>query len=551
MNQKLKNQDLSQTKLFYAHDWAEREDVMKKLILVSMVLLLTLAAYGGSASDSTAEERGISLGIIIDTSPSSQKTWNMFQAAILEMTYQLRHGDKVTIYTAHPGKPRLRVIRVIGHEGKYNPSDIVMETMSFSREWLSGANLSRAVELAFGDFYRETNKYQHCLVILSNGKINSDKVAQIKRLVVNYKNNSWPVRLICEPTQTSRSLLVAANNQQLDLRMLDKPELAEWINAARKLSESKVSPPNDKPKHTEKIIENEKPVQDSEDSKVRTINDDPVRVEITILPKFPIGKPKIDDPNGNVGKKSAIGEKESVKPVQDSNDHKAKEAGIKPIEADVKPIKVELTNFPGFQIGKPKIDDRNDGPGKKAEIDEDIATKPDEEIDLPKDKTPPKAGKWWLWLMALSGMVVIAVSWYCLKKRSTFDEQFGDQNNGQEDLQQRLIWLVGQQRQDLGDIATLGEVVIGRAIGSSIYIDNENVEERHVRIFKSGRKVKVQNLAASAISVDGVQLNRKQKTDLLLPADIELAGSVIVSLSAENINSIEDERSDDDEEQSI
>jgi len=287
-----------------------------------------------------------------------------------------------------------------------------------------------------------------------------------------------------------------------------------------------------------------KPVQDSEDDNVRTTNDEPVRVEITILPKFPISNPKINDPNDNVSKKSAIGEKDSVKPVQDSNDHKAK-------EADVKPIKVELTNFPGFQIGKPKIDDPNDGPVKKAKIDEDIATKPDEESDLPKDKTTPKAGKWWLWLMTLLGMVVIAVLWYCLKNRSTFDEQFGDQLNGSEDLEQRLIGFFEQQRQDLGDIATLGEVVIGRAIGSSIFIDNENVEEKHVRIFKSGKKVKVQNLAASAISVDGKQLNRKQKTDLLLPASIELAGGVIVSLSEEDINSIEDERSDNDEAKNI
>jgi len=151
VNAKFEKQSVYRTKLFYAHNWAEREIIMKKLILVSMVLLLTLAAYGGSASGSTAEERGISLGIIVDTSPCSQKTWNVFQSAILEMTYQLRRGDKITVYTAHPGKPRLRIIRVIGTEGKHNASDIIRETTSFSREWLSGANLSRAVELAFGE----------------------------------------------------------------------------------------------------------------------------------------------------------------------------------------------------------------------------------------------------------------------------------------------------------------------------------------------------------------------------------------------------------------
>ena len=472
MNHKSEKQSVHRVKLFYAHEWAEREEVMKKLILVSMVLFLTLAAYGGRASGSTAEERGISLGIIIDTSPSSQKTWNMFQAAILEMTYQLRRGDKVTIYTAHPGKPRLRVIRVISSEGKLNPSDIVMETMSFSRELLSGTNLSRAVELVFADFYREANEYQHCLVILSNGKINSYKVAQIKKLVVNFKNNSWPVRLICEPAQASRSLLVAANNQQLDLRMLDKPQLTEWITAARSLIANKVPPTNDTPTHTEKVIED-------------------------------------------------------TKPVQDSNDHKTK-------EADVEPIKVEVINFPGLQTG-----DSNDDTVIEAGDGEVIEAEHGKQTDLPKDKTSPKVGKWWLWLIILSGTVVIAGSWYCLKKRifaNVFSEQFGDQIDGQEDLPQRLISFVGQQRQDMGDIATLGEIIIGRAAGSSVYIDNDNVEERHVRIFKSGRQIKVQNLASSPITVDGAQLNRKKKTDLIFPSEIELAGGVVISLVAEDVN---------------
>ncbi|MCK5000685.1 MAG: hypothetical protein KAS23_14175, partial [Anaerohalosphaera sp.] len=336
------------------------------------------------------------------------------------------------------------------------------------------------------------------------------------RFVVNFENNDWPVRFICERIQASRSLLIAANNQQLDLRMLDKPELTEWINATRKLAASKVPPADDTPTHTEKAVE--------------AISDVPAKVESPGLPKLTVG---INDPNGN------IGEREAATPVQDPNGHKAK-------EADGKPIQIEIVNLPGFPFGKLKVDDPNDGSVKKADVEEETVIepdkevdlpKPDEEVDLPEDKKP-KTGKWWLWLIVLLGIVAIAGSWHCLKKHTTdsLDEQLGDQLDGHENLQQ-LIWLTDQQHQDLGNIATLREVIIGKAVGSSIYIDDENVEERHVRIFKSGKKVKVQNLAASAISVDGKQLNRKQKTDLLLPADIELAGGVVVSLTSEDVNS--------------
>jgi len=94
----------------------------------------------------------------------------------------------------------------------------------------------------------------------------------------------------------------------------------------------------------------------------------------------------------------------------------------------------------------------------------------------------------------------------------------------------------------------LGEIIIGRAAGSSIYVDNENVEENHIRIFKSGRQVKVQNLASSPILIDGAQLNRRKKTDLIFPAEIELAGGVIVSLITEDVNFVEDERGGNNEE---
>ena len=107
------------------------------------------------------------------------------------------------------------------------------------------------------------------------------------------------------------------------------------------------------------------------------------------------------------------------------------------------------------------------------------------------------------------------------------------------------------QLADKNAIATMGEALLGMSMCASSCIDDENVEERHVRIFKSGKRVKVQNLAVSVISVDGKHLNRRQKTDLLLPADIELAGGVVVSLTAEDVNSnsIEDEGDSNDEKQ--
>lgn len=480
MNKKIEKQSLHNiVEVFYVHKRTESEIVMRKLMLTLMVLLLTLAIYGGSASGSTNEGKALSLGIIIDTSPCSREVWSQYQVAILEMASQLKRSDKITIYTAHPGKPRRRIIRVIAREGKYMAGDLVRETTSFTKEWLSMANLSRAVEFVFDDFHRDSGEYQHGLVVLSKGKLSSREVAQSIKLAVNFENNDWPIRFTCEKSQASRSLLVAANNQQLDVHMLDKPELTEWIAAARKKGKNEVAPATDIPTPIVIVTEDTKPIQDSDDGKSNAPNDETVKVEIVNLSKFPVGKPRVDDPNDNIDKQSTV--------------------------------------------------------VKKA--------------NLPKNKVWPglKKSKWLLWIAALSGIVVVIISLYCIGKHIS-SQVSEEQIDVQEDLQQRLIGFVGQDRHDLGDITTLGEVVIGRGMGSSIFIEDENIEDKHIRIFRSGRKIKVQNLSTTAISIDGVQLNRKQKAEIFFPAEIELAGGVFLNLHEEDVNFIENERGNNNEE---
>jgi len=210
-------------------------DRMKKLILILLIGLLSAALAGaGSPSISPENEENISLGIIIDTSPCSEKIWNLFQTSILELAYHLNNGDQVAIFTAHPGKPKLKITEVIGPEDKYDPGDIVRQTSSFSREFLFGADLSRAIETAFEHFCRKAEGYRCCLVVLSTGSISDRQVKQIKRLSVAFKARGWPLRFVCDRKRANRWLLVAGNNQQLVLRLLEKPELAVWLDAARK-----------------------------------------------------------------------------------------------------------------------------------------------------------------------------------------------------------------------------------------------------------------------------------------------------------------------------
>ena len=102
-----------------------------------------------------------------------------------------------------------------------------------------------------------------------------------------------------------------------------------------------------------------------------------------------------------------------------------------------------------------------------------------------------------------------------------------------EDKQYHLIALVFDQRYELGSLDTLGEITIGRSIGSTIYIDNETIEDKHLRIFRNHNGLKVQNLALSPIIVNGSELAHRKKAILDLPADIELTPEVTITVLSE------------------
>jgi len=383
----------------------------------------------------------------------------------------------------------------------------------------------------FGNFFRDNKQYQHCLVILSGGKIGSKDVKQIIALVLNYNNNDWPVRFVCERGDVSRPLLVAANNQQLDLRMLSDPNINKWIQVLKKPDVNDALPVDNKPQ----LIGKAPHIQDNNSVETEIEKGEPVRVEIKIVSTLPDGSIKFIDPNDNIDK--------TVTDINEVINSSEEPDGYRDLNEDSKPLRVEIVNIQP----KPSADKSKD-PNENIIKPEDAETKDPNSNVIKEDglgkgaDRPPVKNKsnWWIWFVT-TVLVVLIILMLLIKGpfRNSSGEPFSDQIDDQEDIQQRLVCLAGQQRYELGDTATLGEVVVGNSIGSTVYINNENVEENHLRIFRSRKKVRVQNLSSSPISVDGIGLKPKKKTDLFLPSEIELADGVIVSLIEENIDSFE------------
>ena len=137
-------------------------------------------------------------------------------------------------------------------------------------------------------------------------------------------------------------------------------------------------------------------------------------------------------------------------------------------------------------------------------------------------------------IVILSAMILgaIALILYATSK-STSKSTSQKAADSDENKQYHLIAFVFDQRYDLGPLDALSEITIGRGIGSTIYIDNGTIEDKHLRIFRNRNGLKVQNLAPSPIIVNGSELTHRQKTFLDLPADIELTPEVTLTVLSE------------------
>jgi hypothetical protein len=142
---------------------------------------------------------------------------------------------------------------------------------------------------------------------------------------------------------------------------------------------------------------------------------------------------------------------------------------------------------------------------------------------------------------------LFAAAYLVRKDRLSVAKSHGDLTTGDgpsQSVPSHIVAYIGDRRQDLGDADAALEITLGKGLGSTVYIENEGVSDTHVRIFRARKILKVQNLAAIPIVINGAELRPKAKTQLDLPADIELAPGVSVTLLTEPIEADTEDQSD-------
>jgi hypothetical protein len=543
---------------------------MKRLLSLSLVLfVLTSLTYGEENISAKDVKPKVFLCVIRDTSPADEKCWNMQDAVNIEVFYSLREGDQLKELLARPGNPSILIDSIItadGFEKKY----ILNKISGISKEWLSSADIASAMEAAFDSFNQKGKNYQCLLIIITKGQMDNEHIAHIRRYAGAFKARGWPVCIVCDQEHTNRELLIAANNTELDIRFIDNASLSDWIDNVRSSSALKnLKDTTTQPKPKSETIDESIKAKDGKATSV-VIPDGSVKQPIEVKFVEPPQQKAIVDVN-----KHKVGQapEEAIPKPDAVADKKGNDGSVK------QPIEVKFVEPPQqkaiVDVNKPKVGHApeeaipksdavadkkvNDGsvkqaievkfvepPQQKAIVD---ANKP--KVGQPLAKATAKQGAGTenkvndskkhkpsildfipiaillAMFIGVTGLIVYLNS--KLSLNSSFDVE---ENEGQ---QSHLIAFVFEQRYDLGPLDALGEITVGKGVGSTIYIDNETIEDRHLRIFKSGTGLKTQNLAPSPIIVSGSELAPRKKAVLDLPADIELTSEVTITVLSEPV----------------
>ena len=459
---------------------------MKKVnyMLLALFILITLV-YGEEGIFAESAKPNLFVGVIRDSSPASERSWNIQQALNIEVVHSLKAGDKLKEWVAQPGKPSMLIDAVIS-ENDFEKSQVINKISGISKELLFSTDVAKCMEPAFDDFSEKDKDCQCLLIIITKGQISNEQVAQILRYAGAFKARKWPVCITYDEEDTNRKFLVAGNNKEFDIQAIGKALLAVWIDSIRSTATSK------KPKDTA--------IQEA-------------KSEATVKQSIEI--------KGSEGKPSLI-----------------------PVNRPGKPIEVKIVELPRAKV----LEDVNK-PNKQVIPEKPIAKKANIAGDKLKDGKKHKYSALnVIPIIILAAIVLGALGLILYSTRDSASKlNSADQIDKEDNKQYRLIAFVFDQRYDLGPLDAIGEITVGKGIGSTVYIDKESIEDKHLRIFKNCHGLKVQNLATAPIIVNGSKLAHRRKTNLYLPADIELTSDVALTVLSEPVEIGKEENNNETE----
>ena len=431
------------------------------------IFVLAVLGFAKGLFASTAEPN-LHLAVVLDSSPASNKEWDLIKGQLLEAVHALKSGDALDVLIARPGEPKILVSTRITESHSLQRDQVTALVSGLPKQLLFGADFGKALQTANDRLQSRGPGRRQCLIILTHGRREDRQIERIRKWARTFQSNNWPVCITCDQRRANRDLLTAASQKEFDVRFLDRPLLADWIDEVRDRFTIK------RDSHPEKI-----------------------------------------DPSSD------------LTPLDFS----------RLLDWVKEPVKVQIVNpqvlLPSPSEGGVQADPTTTGTSSE---NDPANTKPEKRGGLSNwFKIPILALVWAGGGVATLGVIALGIAG--LSKRLSRMQQHSEYGAADENFtgQEHLFAYYGEERLDLGEQAALTEITIGREIGSTILLDHEGIQNRHLRIVKKRKKLIARNCSDEPVTVNGIKLSASAKTELTLPAEVVLGG-VTVSLQNETID---------------
>ncbi|MHC4951716.1 MAG: hypothetical protein ACYTEU_12140, partial [Planctomycetota bacterium] len=173
------------------------------------------------------------VGIVVDSSPTNSKTWNIRKSRAIELITSLQKGDKIIVLKARPGSPSVYGTALIGGQEKSGSNEIVSRVSVLNKELLSSVDVARACESIHDIFTSEGQGYKCLLVVLTNGKLRTDRVERTLRTASQIKALGGSTCLTYDPAVAKENLINAGKGNDIEILLESNPRLANWIQSKR------------------------------------------------------------------------------------------------------------------------------------------------------------------------------------------------------------------------------------------------------------------------------------------------------------------------------
>ena len=213
---------------------------MKKVILIVLacLALIPTANAVNQSSNIAGKKTDIFLTIVIDSGPMFESNWKLLKILAKEAVAKLEPKDQLRIIAARSGKPVLLVKGTIESKDPafYKEINRCIDNLG-QVFFLGNANVVKAVELAFEELNQpDKERYQACLLVLSDGKMSDNQVKHIRRLSTAHHSKNCPV-LFTSAQSGSKKLFMAGAQGEIAVSLINQVNLHKWFQKVRTISE--------------------------------------------------------------------------------------------------------------------------------------------------------------------------------------------------------------------------------------------------------------------------------------------------------------------------